>query len=51
MIFKWESKQEKIFKGARISGSSKLEGIRLMNELTDKVLSGRQKSIRRKLRK
>jgi hypothetical protein len=51
MIFKWETKQERTLKGIRISAEKKLEGIRLMNELTDKVLSRRQKAIRQKLRK
>lgn len=50
MIFGWETEKEKIFKGARISIKNKLEGIRLMNELADKVLTGRQKVLRQKLR-
>lgn len=48
MMFDWESKNEKILKGARISPAKKLEGIRLMNELADKVLSTRQKLLRQK---
>ena len=50
MIFKWETKKERIIRGARISTEKKLEGIRLMNELSDKVLSRRQLLIRKKLR-
>lgn len=50
MSFGWETKTEKIVRGANISAEKKLEGIRLMNELTDKVLTTRQKIIRRKLR-
>ena len=33
-----------------MSAAKKLEGIRLMNELADRVLSIRQKLLRRKLR-
>jgi hypothetical protein len=51
MIFKWETKKERALKGIQISAEKKLEGIRLMNELADKVLSRRQKTIRQKLRK
>ena len=50
MKFSWETGREKILKGARFSAEKKLEGIRLMNELADKVLTKRQKSARRKLR-
>ncbi len=49
-MFKWESKREKILKRSRISSEKKLEGIRLMNELTDAVLTRKQKVLRRKLR-
>ena len=51
MIFKWETKQERALRGIQISPEKKLEGIRLMNELSDKVLSRRQKTIRQRLRK
>ena len=50
MIFKWESEKEKELKGAKISPQKKLEGLRLMNELADKVLPKRQKVMRRKSR-
>jgi len=50
-MFTWETKKEKILKGAKISAEKKLEGIRLMNELADKVLTSRQKTIRIKLRR
>jgi hypothetical protein len=49
-MFGWETKKEKILTGARISAKKKLEGIRLMNELADRVLTIRQKALRRKLR-
>jgi len=51
MMFGWETGREKILKGAGISAEKKLEGIRLMNELADKVLTNHQKAIRRKCRK
>jgi len=51
MIFAWGTKQERILKGVQISAENKLQGIRLMNELADRVLSSRQKSVRQKLRK
>ncbi len=50
MIFRWDSNKERIERGMKISPEKKLEGIRLMNELADKVFSKRQKMIRRKLR-
>ncbi len=50
MIFKWETEREKILKGAKISPGKKLEGIRLMNEFADRVLTRRQKGIRQKLK-
>lgn len=50
MRFGWETKREEIIRGANISAKEKLEGIRLMNELVDKVLTTRQKILRRKLR-
>jgi len=46
----WATQKEDILRRARISLQKKLEGIRMMNELADKVLTGRQKMIRRKLR-
>jgi len=50
MIFDWETKKERILRGIKISPEEKLVGIRLMNELADRVLSYRQKLRRRKLR-
>jgi len=50
MKFGWETKKEKISKALKISSEKKLEGIRLLNELADKVLTRRQKLMRRKLR-
>ncbi len=49
-MFSWETKKEKRLKGAKISAKSKLEGLRLMNELADKVLNKKQKILRRKLK-
>lgn len=49
-MFGWTTQRANILRGARISLQKKLEGIRLMNELTDKVLTSRQKMMRRKLR-
>lgn len=49
-MFGWTTQKENILRGAKISSRKKLEGIRLMNELADKVLTNRQKMIRRKLR-
>ncbi len=49
-MFEWETKKEKILKGSRISLEKKSEGIRLMNELADKVLTKHQKLMRQKLR-
>jgi len=51
MKFGWQTRKERILRGLKISAKKKLEGIRLMNELADKVLSERQKIIRRRLRK
>jgi len=51
MMFGWETEREKILKGAGISAEKKLEGIRLMNELADKVLTNHQKAMRRKCRR
>lgn len=50
MKFGWESEKEKILRRSRIDPFKKLEAIRLLNELADKVLSLKQKRIRRKLR-
>lgn len=50
MITRWETKKERVLRHSRISPKKKLESIRLMNEMADKVLSPRQKAIRRKLR-
>lgn len=50
MRFGWETKKEKILRGLKISASSKLEGLRMMNELADEILTRRQKMRRRKLR-
>jgi hypothetical protein len=50
MVYRWETKKEKILKGLAISPEKKLEGMRLLNELTDKVLSFSQKRLRRRLR-
>jgi len=50
MKFGWENKKDKIMKSLNMSAAKKLEGIRLMNELADKVLTKRQKAMRRRLR-
>lgn len=50
MRFAWETKKEKILRGFEISAGKKLEGIRLINELADRVLTTRQKIMRQKLR-
>ena len=49
-MFKWETKKEKLLRGLKISPKEKLEGIRLMNELSDKALTLKQKIARRKMR-
>jgi len=49
-MFEWSTQKENILRGARLFPQKKLEGIRLMNELADKVLTIRQKIMRRKLR-
>ena len=51
MKSRWETKREKILRGLTISPQKKLEGMRLMNELSDKVLTRHQKIARQKLRK
>lgn len=50
MIFKWETKKKRFLRGKKISPERKLEGLRLMNELADKVLNKSQKALRSKLR-
>jgi len=50
MRFKWESKKERLLRGFKIPPEKKLEGFRLMNELTDRILTKSQKIMRRKLR-
>ena len=46
----WQTKKEKALKSLKMSAEKKLEGIRLMNELADKVLTDSRKLARRKLR-
>jgi len=50
MNFGWEGEREKVLRASKIAPFKKLEGIRLMNELADKVLSLKQKQLRRKMR-
>jgi hypothetical protein len=50
MLFAWQTDRERILRGARISSEKKLEGIRLMNDLADRVLTKQQKKKRQKLR-
>jgi hypothetical protein len=50
MNFRWENGKERTQRGIKMSPEKKLEGIRLMNELADKVLSNRQKLSRQKSR-
>ena len=50
MIFKWQTEKERVLRGAKISPEKKLEVFRLMNELADKVLTKKQKIMRRKMR-
>lgn len=50
MIFRWETEKERVLRGAKISPVKKLEAFRLMNELADKVLTKKQKIMRRKIR-
>lgn len=50
MKFGWETKKDKVERGIKISPEKKLEGLRLMNELADMVLTKRQKIARRKMR-
>ncbi|MBD3379149.1 MAG: hypothetical protein GF408_01655 [Candidatus Omnitrophica bacterium] len=50
MIFDWESRKEQIKRRAGISPLKKLESLRAMNEMSDIVLTPRQKKMRRKIR-
>lgn len=50
MKFGWETREQKILRMAKVSAKKKLEAIRLMNEMADKVLTSRQKLVRRKLK-
>ena len=50
-MFEWETRLEKRIRGLKISAKKKLEGLRLMNELTDKALSLKQRIARMKLRR
>lgn len=50
MIHVRVTERERLLRGVKISAEKKLEGMRLMNELADKVLTKRQKLVRRKLR-
>ena len=49
-MFGWETERARIIRGAKISPGKKLEAFRLMNELSDKVLTPRQKFARREVR-
>lgn len=49
-MFGWQTRKERIAKGAKISLKKKLEGIRMMNELADGVLTRHQKVLRQRLR-
>jgi hypothetical protein len=49
-MFGWETEKEKILRRSKIPAEKKLEGIRLMNEFVDQLLTDRQKKIRRKLK-
>jgi hypothetical protein len=51
MKFGWSTRKERLLKGLRMSAEKKLEGIRLMNELADEILTRSQKLARRKLRR
>ena len=39
MICRWPTKRERALRNSEISALKKLEGLRLMNELADKVLT------------
>ncbi|MFH1664767.1 MAG: hypothetical protein ABIA77_01320 [Candidatus Omnitrophota bacterium] len=45
-----ETRREKVMRGLKISPLKKMEGIRAMNELSDKVMTLEQKRARRELR-
>jgi hypothetical protein len=49
LSFGWEKEDERINKGMRIPPKEKLIWLREMNEWTDKVLSNKQKGVRRRL--
>lgn len=49
LSFGWEKEDERINKGMRIPPKEKLIWLREMNEWTDKVLSNKQKEVRRRL--
>ncbi|MBF0215715.1 MAG: hypothetical protein HQL30_01845 [Candidatus Omnitrophica bacterium] len=46
----WPSKKQLISQGEKISLRKKLEGLRLMNEVSDKALTLQQKVMRRQIR-
>lgn len=50
MIYRWPTKRERALRNAEISALKKLEGLRLMNELADKVLTKNRQMTRRKLK-
>jgi len=50
MRFGWQTEKDVILTRAKVSPMKKLEAIRLMNEFADKVLTKRQKILRRKIR-
>lgn len=50
LLFDWENEEERIRKGIRIPPKEKLRWLREINEFADKVLSDKQKEIRRKLK-
>ena len=43
----WKTANEIILRGVKIAPKKKLEGMRLLNELADRVLTARQKKMRR----
>jgi len=50
MICRWPTKRERVLRNSEISALKKLEGLRLMNELADKVLTKSQQKLRRKIK-
>jgi hypothetical protein len=50
MIFKWETKEERLLRFMKIPPKKKLEWLYQMNEFMLKFSSKRTKSIRKKLR-